>query len=527
MGIPSALSNRKLTEHELSSMNTCKWTMTGPQTSAVTEYPARYLTPKTGTPAYNVDTRGILYLRKDADGNDDTDVKILHIYRSEKVSRRGMHPVETEAHASKKKSERVSKPKKVKISVPKESSKKFSRHAWSEAEDCQLRELAQGFTSLNQRIRWVKVSNEMIGRSGKQCRGEYTNSFLLCFVLQILFVHINHWPLHYSIERWMYQLQPGLNREEFTLEEDELLARLVETMGTKWIDISDNMPGRSDMDVKNRWNRRERGRKKQEERKGKMNNTQSFRKKINNAACGGSFMAGTDALISLCDVALAKEQEENIEHSMEGGDTSTTASSECPEVGMRARVRFEGGNGDYTFYGASITKVSSELEDMAAAMDIDGLANAVANGAHAHSSSTDQSFEMNVYSIGNVDASAAPQTKITLMYDDGSLEECVFPDPDIQLVANNLSEEEMSLSNELLNLNVSLSLRELHSKKRKHSDDQMFPAGVKSSELHSDCVPLETVRGLLLGNLDPIELATRLLPSDEVLLVRKKWKKSD
>lgn len=309
-------------------------------------------------------------------------------------------------------------------------------------------------------------------------------------------------------------------------------------MGKKWSKISNEMPGRTDMDAKNRYNvrERERARKRQQERKGKgeifSNDTLSIHLTDNAADGGQKISAGTEALISLCDVALAKEQEESVERSMEGGDTSTegTASSESPEVGMRVRVRFEGDNGDYTFYGGTITKVnsvSSELQDLAAAMDIDGLANAVASGAH--SPSTDQSYQTNVYSIGLVDASVAPPSKITIKYDDESVEECVYPDPDIQLVASNLSEEEMSLSNELLNLNVSLSLREVHTEKRKQSDSQIFPLDpdVKGSGLHSDCVPLETVRGLLLGNLDPIELAMRLLPSDEVVLVRKKWKKSD
>jgi hypothetical protein len=180
VGIPSALYNRILTEHELSCMNKCKWTMTGPQ-AYVTEYPARYMTPKTGSPDYNLDRRGVWYSRKDEDGNDDNDVKILHIYRSEKVSRRGKHPVVLAPHAAKNKSERVSKPKKVTISVPKEdmssllavpASKKHSRQNWSEAEDCQLRQLVEGFTSLNQRISWVQISSEMPGRNGKQCRGE-------------------------------------------------------------------------------------------------------------------------------------------------------------------------------------------------------------------------------------------------------------------------------------------------------------------------------------------------------------------
>ena len=85
--ISSVLSNRKLTEHELSSMSECRWTMTGPNSG--TEYPARYMTPKTGSPGYNEETRGVLYSRKDQYGNDDIYAKILHVYRSVKVSRRG------------------------------------------------------------------------------------------------------------------------------------------------------------------------------------------------------------------------------------------------------------------------------------------------------------------------------------------------------------------------------------------------------------------------------------------------------
>lgn len=323
----------------------------------------------------------------------------------------------------------------------------------------------------------------------------------------------------------MYQVQPGLNREDFTPEEDAMLDRLVETMGTKWSKIQKKMPGRSDMDVKNRWNFLERARKRKERYDELSTEKQSIHQ-TDNGTGGQKMTAETDALNSLCDVALAREQEESIERSMESGDTSTEAStwSESPEVGMRVRVRFECDNGGYTFYGGTITNISSELQDMAAAMDIDGLANAVANAAHT--SSSDQSHHMSDYCSGNLDAPVAHQSKITIKYDDESTEECLFPDPDIQLVAGNLSEEEMSLSNELLNLNVSLSLRDLYTKKEKRSDTQIFP--VNSVAKHGpDCVPLETVRELLLGDLDPIELAKRLLPSEDVMMARKKWRKSE
>ena len=190
--IPPVLSNRKLTEHDLSSMSECRWTMTGP--NSANDYPARYMTPKTGSLGYNKETRGILYSRKDENGNDDIDAKILHVYRSEKVTRPGpgqrsvalpqdAPPAKAkvvDSHVFKKKDKRLSKQKKVKFALPENDSileavpetKKHFRHAWSDAEDCELRQLVEGYTSLNQRIRWVEVSKNIPGRSGKQCRGE-------------------------------------------------------------------------------------------------------------------------------------------------------------------------------------------------------------------------------------------------------------------------------------------------------------------------------------------------------------------
>jgi hypothetical protein len=331
----------------------------------------------------------------------------------------------------------------------------------------------------------------------------------------------------------MYQVQPGLKREDFTPEEDALLGRLVDTMGFKWTKIQQKMPGRSDMDVKNRWHFLERARKRKE-RNGELSDEPQpiIQPETECVAGGQKMLAGTDALVSLCDVALAKEQEESTERmgSMESGDIiARSASSESPEVGMRVRVRFEEDDGSFTFYGGTITNIASELQDLAAAMDIDGLANLVANGAHQ--SSLDQTYQKNADSDGSIVSPVSHQSKITIKYDDGSTEECDFPDPegDIQLMPNNLSEEEMSLSNELLNLNVSLSMGALRAKKRSQGDTELFPADsqMESSMLRSDCVPLETVRGLLLGDLDPIELAMRLLPSDDVKLVRKKWKKTE
>ena len=192
-------------------MSECRWTMTGPNSG--TEYPARYMTPKTGSLGYNEETRGVLYSRKDQYGNDDIYAKILHVYRSVKVSRRGKQSAAlpqappakvVDSNGPKGKDKRLTKHKKVKFALPDNDSilqavpksKTHFRQAWSDAEDCQLRQLVEGFTSLNQRIRWVEVSKNIPGRSGKQCRGEWMMYFTLFRSSNIYTSIFNiSWPL--------------------------------------------------------------------------------------------------------------------------------------------------------------------------------------------------------------------------------------------------------------------------------------------------------------------------------------------
>jgi hypothetical protein len=186
-----------------------------------------------------------------------------------------------------------------------------------------------------------------------------------------------------------------------------------------------------------------------------------------------------------------------------------TVSSESPKVGERVRVRFEDDDGESTFFEGTIvtvhdvsedSSISSELLDMA--MDIDRLANAVAAAA---ANPSRQAAHLGK----NMNSTASQTTRIEIKYDDGTIEKNVLiDDPDIQILPSHLSEEETELSDEQCSL---------HGK----SD-----AGVSSNSLHNpDCVPLDTVRGLLLGKCDPIELAMNLLPSDEVALVKQKWTK--
>ena len=55
-------------------------------------------------------------------------------------------------------------------------------------------------------------------------------------------------------DRWFYYLSPDVNRGPWTEEEDERLRNLMKTIGPHWVRIAKHMQGRTDTQVKNRWN---------------------------------------------------------------------------------------------------------------------------------------------------------------------------------------------------------------------------------------------------------------------------------
>ncbi|QCD95259.1 myb proto-oncogene protein [Vigna unguiculata] len=92
---------------------------------------------------------------------------------------------------------------------------------WTPEEDRALVELVNQLGTK----KWTQIARSIEGRIGKQCR-----------------------------ERWNNHLQPNIRKGSWSLEEDMILIKGHQEFGTKWSKIAKRMCGRSENDIKNRWN---------------------------------------------------------------------------------------------------------------------------------------------------------------------------------------------------------------------------------------------------------------------------------
>jgi hypothetical protein len=101
------------------------------------------------------------------------------------------------------------------------------RTRFTEEEDRQILQMVDEFG----RHEWNAVSRMLGTRTARQCR-----------------------------ERWRHYLRPGIASAPWTYQEDTLLYQKFALLGPKWAQISTLFPGRTEVNVKNRWTKLSRDR---------------------------------------------------------------------------------------------------------------------------------------------------------------------------------------------------------------------------------------------------------------------------
>ena len=132
-------------------------------------------------------------------------------------------PLSTTTSSFDTKTKKISKKLKKSDIEPKKSSvkpTKKKRIAWSSSEDEQLLHLYSVYGP-----KWARIAKEMKDRKGKQVRDRYLNV-----------------------------LVENIKKDPWTEEEDRVILFMLERYGPLWCRIAETLKGRTEMQVKNRYN---------------------------------------------------------------------------------------------------------------------------------------------------------------------------------------------------------------------------------------------------------------------------------
>lgn len=111
------------------------------------------------------------------------------------------------------------------IIEPHATPQRRTKQKFTQEEDDKLRALVNQYGTKQ----WDRISDQIIGRSPRQCR-----------------------------DRWKNYLSPNVVSSPWNVNEDRLLLALFQRVGPHWAKIVKYFPGRTDVNIKNRWNKLQR-----------------------------------------------------------------------------------------------------------------------------------------------------------------------------------------------------------------------------------------------------------------------------